>query len=69
MAASRSLITGGAAFIGSHLAEELLREGQEVCIVDNLSTGSIGNIEHLTQREVTFGAVSDWILRKLRRSC
>lgn len=47
MARRSSLITGGAGFIGSHLAEELLRRGGEVYIIDNLSTGSIRNIEHL----------------------
>jgi UDP-glucose 4-epimerase len=41
------LITGGAGFIGSHLAEELLRQGNEVFVVDDLSTGSIENIRHL----------------------
>jgi UDP-glucose 4-epimerase len=41
------LITGGAGFIGSHLAEELLKRGNEVHVIDNLSTGSIENIEHL----------------------
>ncbi len=41
------LITGGAGFIGSHLAEELLRRGATVSIIDDLSTGSIVNIEHL----------------------
>jgi UDP-glucose 4-epimerase len=39
------LITGGAGFIGSHLAERLLRDGEEVTVVDNLSTGSLKNIE------------------------
>jgi len=43
----RSLITGGAGFIGSHLAEELLGRGEEVSVIDDLSTGSIKNIEHL----------------------
>lgn len=43
----KNLITGGAGFIGSHLAEELLRRGEEVVAVDNLSTGSIENIKHL----------------------
>jgi UDP-glucose 4-epimerase len=43
----RALVTGGAGFIGSHLAEELLRRGDTVSIVDDLSTGSVENIEHL----------------------
>ncbi len=41
------LITGGAGFIGSHLAEALLERGEEVYVLDDLSTGSIENIEHL----------------------
>jgi UDP-glucose 4-epimerase len=41
------LITGGAGFIGSHLAEALLERGDEVSVLDDLSTGSIENIEHL----------------------
>lgn len=43
----RSLITGGAGFIGSHLADELLRRGESVSVIDDLSTGSINNISHL----------------------
>ena len=43
----RALITGGAGFIGSHLAEALLSDGHEVDVIDNLSTGSIRNITHL----------------------
>jgi len=43
----KALITGGAGFIGSHLAERLLRDGHEVLVLDNLSTGSIDNIAHL----------------------
>jgi UDP-glucose 4-epimerase len=43
----RALITGGAGFIGSHLSEALLAQGDEVLILDNLSTGSIDNIAHL----------------------
>jgi UDP-glucose 4-epimerase len=39
------LITGGAGFIGSHLAERLLKEGHKVHIIDNLSTGRLENIE------------------------
>jgi len=41
------LITGGAGFIGSHLSDELLRRGHEVQVIDDLSTGSINNIQHL----------------------
>ena len=43
----RALITGGAGFIGSHLAEALLQGGHDVDIIDNLSTGSIRNVGHL----------------------
>jgi UDP-glucose 4-epimerase len=43
----RVLITGGAGFVGSHLAEALLGRGDEVYALDNLSTGSIDNISHL----------------------
>ena len=43
----RALITGGAGFIGSHLAEDLLERGDEVFIIDNLTTGSVNNIKHL----------------------
>ena len=46
----KALITGGAGFIGSHLAERLLADGHEVSILDNLSTGSIDNISHLKGR-------------------
>lgn len=41
------LITGGAGFIGSHLAEALLMDGHRVRVIDNLSTGSLENIAHL----------------------
>jgi UDP-glucose 4-epimerase len=47
----RSLITGGAGFIGSHLAEGLLARGDSVCILDDLSTGAIENIRHLKQHQ------------------
>jgi UDP-glucose 4-epimerase len=43
----RVLITGGAGFIGSHLSESYLQRGDEVFVIDDLSTGSIENIRHL----------------------
>jgi UDP-glucose 4-epimerase len=48
----RYLITGGAGFIGSHLAERLLEQGQRVVLLDNLSTGSMENIRHLKSSEL-----------------
>jgi UDP-glucose 4-epimerase len=45
-----ALITGGAGFIGSHLADALLDAGHDVLVLDNLSTGSIDNIAHLKGR-------------------
>ena len=44
----KALITGGAGFIGSHLSEELLGRGQEVIAFDDLSTGSLDNVGHLS---------------------
>ena len=46
----KALITGGAGFIGSHLAEELLDQGQEVYVLDDLSTGAHRNVEQLRDR-------------------
>jgi UDP-glucose 4-epimerase len=47
---TRALITGGAGFIGSHLAEQLLNRGYEVTVIDNLSTGRFENIAALEKR-------------------
>jgi UDP-glucose 4-epimerase len=47
----RVLITGGAGFIGSHLSNRLLQMGHEVTIVDDLSTGSMENIEHFKDHD------------------
>src|ERR1043166_451213 len=57
----RCLITGGAGFIGSHLTERLLREGYNVTIVDDLSSGSMSNIAHL-EHKAGFQCFIDTIL-------
>src|SRR5512138_3825304 len=44
------LVTGGAGFIGSHIAQALLEQGQDVCVLDNFSTGKRENIEELKRR-------------------
>jgi UDP-glucose 4-epimerase len=57
------LITGGAGFIGSHLAEKLLQEGHFVSIIDDLSTGSIRNVAQFRDHK-RFQCVVDTILNK-----
>ena len=42
----KTIVTGGCGFIGSHMVDRLLAEGHEVIVIDNLSTGSIRNLEH-----------------------
>jgi dTDP-glucose 4,6-dehydratase len=49
--APRTLVTGGAGFLGSHLCDRLLREGHEVICADNLITGNLKNIAHLFGRD------------------
>jgi len=57
------LITGGAGFIGSHLADRLLEMGEEVFVIDDLSTGSLKNVEQLQDQE-RFHLVVDTILNE-----
>ncbi len=47
----RAVVTGGAGFLGSHLAERLLAEGMEVMCLDNFLTGTPANVEHLLERD------------------
>jgi UDP-glucose 4-epimerase len=59
----RYLITGGAGFIGSHLSEALLDRGDEVFVLDDLSTGSVENIRHLKTNN-RFHYIFDSIMNK-----
>jgi UDP-glucose 4-epimerase len=69
----KALITGGAGFIGSHLAEVLLADGAEVVLLDDLSTGRLDNVRHLLDNpRVTFvhGSVLDpHVVRPLVDRC
>ena len=58
----RALITGGAGFIGSHLAEALILEGHKVTVLDDLSTGRRENVAHLSNASAfrcVVGSVTD----------
>jgi UDP-glucose 4-epimerase len=57
----KALVTGGAGFIGSHLCDRLLEDGCEVWALDDLSTGSLSNVEHLRDRR-DFHLVVDSVL-------
>ncbi len=68
-----ALITGGAGFIGSHLAEELFHSGNQVTVVDNLSTGSLTNIQHLQGRTnfdmVVADILNETVMDRLVSNC
>jgi len=68
-----TLITGGAGFIGSHLAEELLRRGHQVTALDNLSTGKYENTAHLDGNpdfQLVVGSILDeFLLDKFVEKC
>lgn len=69
----RALITGGAGFVGSHLAEYLLAQGHEVSIVDDLSTGRLENIEPLRANPKFHFAIdticNDIVMDRLASEC
>ncbi len=69
----KALITGGAGFIGSHLAEALLAHGHDVTILDNLSTGHYENVAHLDGRpglQVVVGTIlNEFLVDKLVERC
>lgn len=69
----KTLVTGGAGFIGSYLATELLNRGDEVYIIDDLSTGSVHNVEHLESNKkfhYTFDTIMNFpVLSELVEQC
>ena len=69
----RALVTGGAGFIGSHLAERLISDGNEVIVLDNLSTGSLANIADLQDKpdfEFVKGNICDnALVEKITQDC
>ena len=54
----RALVTGGAGFIGSHLVEKLLQDGHEITVIDDLSTGSLNNLQSVMDKK-RFSFVQD----------
>ncbi|MGH3109447.1 MAG: NAD-dependent epimerase/dehydratase family protein [Gaiellaceae bacterium] len=71
--AEKALITGGAGFIGSHLAELLLDEGREVYALDDVSTGKLENVSHLIDRRdfhlVVESVLSSSVVSELVHKC
>ncbi len=69
----RALITGGAGFIGSHLSDELLKNGNQVIVLDDLSTGRLENVVHLRSDpkfELVVGTVlNEYLVDKLVEKC
>ena len=58
-AGRRVLVTGGAGFVGSYLVEDLLAQGAEVRVVDDMSSGSRDNLAHLSDIELVDGDLCD----------
>jgi len=57
------LITGGAGFVGSHLADKLIKDGNEITVIDDLSTGRYANVEHLEDQK-SFRLIIDTVLNQ-----
>src|ERR671915_581546 len=57
------LITGGAGFVGSHLADKLIAEGNEITVIDDLSTGRYSNVSHLEDKP-NFRLIIDTVLNE-----
>ena len=73
MATLPTLITGGAGFIGSHLADRLLKDGAAIVILDDLSTGRYANVAHLDGRDgvtlIVDSVMNERLMEDLIRGC
>lgn len=59
----KTLITGGAGFVGSHLADKLIEQGHQITVIDDLSTGRYSNVEHL-EGNANFRLIIDTVLNQ-----
>jgi len=55
MGTPKALVTGGAGFIGSHLVENLINEGYELMVIDNLLSGKKENIQNIITENIHYG--------------
>ena len=68
MKTEKALITGGAGFIGSHLVEDLIKDGYEVMVVDNLLSGKKENISNVVSNNIYYDDIgSDNSITKCNR--
>ena len=66
MKTEKALITGGAGFIGSHLVDELIKDGYEVMVVDNLLSGNKENISNIVSNNIYYDDIgSDKVLQNI----
>ena len=63
-----NLVTGGTGFLGSHLVDKLIKRGEKVICIDNLSTGNINNISHLLNND-SFEFIEHDVINPIKVTC